>query len=337
MVEVKAREIAARVKSVGTGVRAVILFGPDQGMVRDHAKTIGKQIVEDLSDAFQVVRPAANTLKDTPSLLADEMAALSMLGGRRLIWLEGADKSCVDPVKLALSGAGDGFLLVTAGDIKKTDALVKPFVAAKDALAIPCYGDEGASLAAFVQSMLRGAGKTPTQDAMRYLVDNLGADRGVSRAELEKLILYMGDDTEVSLEDARANIGDASAFALSEIAAAVTAGNKRALEAGLERAWIGGDHAVAVLRTVSMRLMRFHLARAHMADGLSPGEAMKKLRPPVFWKETEAFQRDLMRWPLPKVSRALEILLEAESQCKTTGNPAQVLCARALLSITKAA
>ncbi len=88
MVEVKPREIAARLKSVGADVRAAILFGPDQGMVRERAKAIGKQIAPDLSDPFQVVRPVLKTLSDTPSLLADEMASMSMLGGRRLVWLE---------------------------------------------------------------------------------------------------------------------------------------------------------------------------------------------------------------------------------------------------------
>ncbi len=338
MVEVKPREIASRLKNVGPGARAAILFGPDQGMVRERAKVIAQQIVDDLSDAFQVARPALKALGDTPSLLADEMAALSMLGGRRLIWLESADKSALEPIKLALAGTGDGFLLVTAGDIRKTDALVKPFIGAKDTLAIACYSDEGGSLVDVVRESLGSHGHSVTQDAMRYLVDHLGADRGVSRQELEKLALYKGPQPgEITLDEARAVIGDASAFALHSVAEAVTSGNKTGLESGLERAWIAGDNPVQVLRIVSMRLMRFHLVRAKMASGVSEAEAIKALRPPVFWKEADAFRRDLARWPLGKLNRAVDILISAEEQCKTTGNPAQVLCARALLSITKAA
>lgn len=338
MVEVKPRDIPGRLKSVGSDIRAVILFGPDQGMVRDYAKTIGKQIVPDLSDAFQVVQLAAKAVSETPSLIADEIAALSMLGGRRLVWLEGADKSSLEPLKTALDAPGDGFLLVTAGDIRKTDALVKPFVASKTALAIACFGDEGGGLLALIQEVLGNSGLSASQDATRYLMDNLGADRGVSRQELEKLALYMGRaDSQVTLEDARACVGDASAFTLQEIAAAVTGGKKQALESGLERAWIGGESPVAVLRVVTQRMMRLHQVRCHMAEGAQTGQAIKTLRPPLFWKDTETFTHDVGRWPLKKLSRALDILMEAEEQCKTTGNPAEVLCARALLSITKAA
>ena len=340
MVEVKARDIAARVRSIGGQTRAVILFGPDQGMVRERAKAIGKQISADLNDAFQVARVTAKNLQEHPSMLADEMAAISMMGGRRLVWLEDADKSCLESLKLALASAGEGFLLVTAGDIRKTDALVKPFTA-KDTtvLAIPCYSDEGGSLAQLVQSVLSQAGLQIEQHAMRYLVNNLGADRMVSRRELDKLVLYMGTadrypNRQVTMDDVRANVGDSSAFVLTQIAESVTGGNKKGLEDGLERAWISGDNPVAILRIVQNRLLRFHQARGHMEAGMPAGAAVKKMG--VFWKEADAFAAQLNRWSMAKINRAMDILLEAEEQCKTTGNPAEVICARALLSITKA-
>lgn len=350
MVEVKARDIPATVKKLGRHVRAAALFGPDAGMVRDYARQIALQVAESLDDPFSVVRLSPKDLNDNTGLLADEMASISMMGGRRLVWLEGADKNCVEAVKLALSAPGladqDSFLLVTAGDIRKTDALIKPFVAEGAALAIACYGDEGGALADLISSTLMAAGLRAEPEAMTYLVAHLGGDRMVSKSELEKLVLYMGPAPEgaaasqvplrpVTLADARANIGDASSFALFQIAESVTAGNRVGLEDGLDRAWTNGENPIAVLRVVTQRVMKLQQARLAVDKGVPAREAVTKLG--VFWKDADAFTRQLERWPVMKLARALDILLEAEVACKTTGNPAQILCARALLSLAKAA
>lgn len=337
--KVKPRDISSVLKSVGTHVRAVLVFGRDEGMARERADQISKQIAPDLSDPFQVAKPTLADIKEHPSILLDELSAISMMGGRRLVRVDGAGNESTEAVKLALAGAqGDGLLVVTAGDIKPTSSLRKTMEAAKNALAIPCYEDNSRDLMGLVQSVLADAGLTATQDAVAYLVDNLGSDRMVSRGELEKLVLYKGKEGgQVTIADAEACVGDTAALGLNQIAEAVTGGDLKRLEKLLERARTAGENAIAVLRTLQNRMMRIHLARGYVDQGMSPGEAIGKLRPPVFFAERDKFQMEVGRWHTRKVEQALEILLEAELECKTTGNPADVICARALLRLTKAA
>jgi len=324
---------------VGKGVRAVLVFGRDDGLARERADIISKQIAADLTDPFQVARPTAADIKEHPSIILDELSAISMMGGRRLVRIDGAGTESTEAVKLALDGAqGDGLLVMTAGDLKPSSSLRKTMEAAKNALAIACYEDNSRDLMGLVQSVLADAGLTATQDAVAYLVDNLGGDRLVSRGELEKLVLYKGKDSSpVTIADAEACVGDTAALGLNQIAEAVTGGNLQRLEKLLERSRTAGENAVAILRTVQNRMMRIHLARGHMEQGMSAGEAIGKLRPPVFFGERDRFQAEVNRWGTGRVEQALEILLEAELDCKTTGNPADVICARALLRLTKAA
>lgn len=337
--KVKPREIPAILKALDPKVRAVLVFGRDEGLVRERAEKIGKQIADDLSDPFQVARPSLNDIKESPSILLDEVSAISMMGGRRLVRLEGAGNESTEATKLVLdSEQGDGLLVITAGDLKPTSSLRKTMEAAKTGLAIACYEDSAQDLMGLVQTVLSNAGLGATQDAVAYLVDNLGGDRMVSRGELEKLVLYKGENGgQVTLDDAKACVGDTSALGLNQIAEAVTAGNLTSLEKLLERAWTAGHSAIPILRHLQMRLMRFHLARGMMDQGMNASEAVGKLRPPVFFGERDRFVGEVSRWSSRKVEMALEILLEAELDCKTTGNPADVICARALLRLTKAA
>ena len=338
MVKVAPRDINRYLSDVGSQTRVVLVFGRDDGLVRERAGKIGKQICEDLSDPFQVARPTLSQIKETPSILLDEVGAISMMGGRRLVRLEGAGNESATAVELVLdSDQGDGLLVITAGDLKPS-GLRKLCEKHPAALSIACYEDSAQDLMGLIREVLQSHGIGADQDAVTWRVQNLGGDRMVSRSELEKLALYKGDGGgNVTLADVQAVIGDTAALEIGEIAAAVTGGNMQVLERSLERALTAGESPIAILRVLQGRLSRLHLARGHADGGMSPGEAVGKLRPPVFFKEKDAFVRLVSGWSIPKINQAMEILLEAEQQCKTTGMPAETITARALLRVARAA
>ena len=344
MTVVKPRDINAVLKSVDLAVRAVLVFGRDEGLVRERATTIAKQVAPDLSDPFQVAKPDLSDIKDSPGILADEVSAISMMGGRRLVFVHGTTKDAAEAKRLAeaftlaLENAqGDGLLVVMGGDLKPTSPLRKAAEKAGNALSIACYEDDAQGLMQLLQEVLGGAGLHPTQDAISYLREHLGSNRMVSRGELEKLVLYkQGGSSEVTLKDAMDCVGDTAALNIGHISDAVTAGNITDLETFLTRSFTAGENSIAILRTVQNKLVRMHLVHGLMADGVSQDMAIKRSGPMVFYKDMPRFQADLRRWTPQRLEQGLSILSQAELDCKTTGNPAEVICGRALLSLANA-
>ena len=55
------------------------------------------------------------------------------------------------------------------------------------------------------------------------------------------------------------------------------------------------------------------------------------------FKYTSGFRQQLQRWSKNKIAHAIELVTEAELDCKTTGLPAEAICGRALLRIAQAA
>ena len=68
-----------------------LFYGPDHGLVRERADALAARIVEDIHDPFRTVDLSGAALKRDPARLADEAAALSFTGGRRLVRVEDAD------------------------------------------------------------------------------------------------------------------------------------------------------------------------------------------------------------------------------------------------------
>jgi DNA polymerase III subunit delta len=79
-----------------------------------------------------------------------------------------------------------------------------------------------------------------------------------------------------------------------------------------------------------------HRARLAMDEqGLSAGDAVKGLRPPVFYQKVGAFTRSLGLWPAAVLSAALAALAEAERGCKRTGWPDHALCRNSVLTLAR--
>ncbi len=77
--------IESFVKAPDPDIRAVLIYGPDSGLVRERATLLTKAIVEDPLDPFLVVEFTGAALRSDPALLADEAAAIALMGGRRVV------------------------------------------------------------------------------------------------------------------------------------------------------------------------------------------------------------------------------------------------------------
>jgi DNA polymerase-3 subunit delta len=314
-------------------VRAVLVYGPDLGAVRERAEAICRTVIDDLSDTFRVVDLAPRALAADGALLADEAAAIAFGGRRRVIRVRGAANDIADRLKDFLSDPmGDALIVVEAGELAARAKLRNVFEKSDCGAAIACYIDEGAGLENLIAGTLRQASLNVEPAALDYLAANLGGDRGLTRRELEKVILYAEPGGAVSLADVQACVGDGAASSLEDVALATANGNYAALDLALRRCAADG-----LVRAVQRHFQRLHLAAGLRDGGSSPDQAMSALRPPVFFKQKDDFRRQLSNWRAATLSQALELLTEAELDCKTTGLPDVAVCGRALMRIARGA
>lgn len=327
------------IKNPQSGVRCVLIYGPDQGLVFERSKALARATLEDINDPFNSVILQAGDIKSDPALIADEAAAMSLTGGQRFIRIQDATDGITAAFKSYLSDPmGDAMIVLEGSDLGPRSSLRKLFETNKTtAAALPCYGDEGRNLSDVIRETLQKHGLNADRDAMGYLLNHLGSNRQVSRGELEKLAIYMGDETTITMEHAAACIGDSGAFSLDNVTIAAANGDHDSLETALLRCFDEGNQPIMILRMLARHFHRLHLAKGAMQKGSNIDDAMRKLRPPVIFKQAPAFKNQLGSWNLPRIAMALEILTQAEADCKITGNPPETITSRALMRIAQAA
>ncbi|MCR4378994.1 MAG: DNA polymerase III subunit delta [Rhodospirillales bacterium] len=332
-------KIEAFLRAPDPAMRAILLFGPDEGLVRERAQRLAKLVLDDLNDPFRVAEFTGAQLKDDPARLADEAAALAFGGGRRLVWVRQAADSCEAACKsfLELDTPADALVVLDADDLSPRSKLRKLFEAAKNAACIPCYADDARTLPDVIRQHLNTHGLSADRDAISLLAQSLGSDRSVTRGELDKLALYMGAEKHITAEHVRAAVGDSGAANMDDAIYAAAGGDMGKLETALTRLLADGTNAVQIVRAAQRHFQRLHLTRGHINNGMSADEAVKTLRPPLMFTLMDAFRGQLNLWSEDKLARAFEILTQAETDCKTTGLPADAVTGRALMALAQAA
>ena len=235
------------------GVVAVLVYGPDRGLVQERAESLARTVVDDLRDPFRVSELTGKTVAGDPALLADEAAAQALTGGRRVVRVRDAGNDAANAAAAWLEvAAGDSLVVVEAGELGPSSRLRKLFEAADNAAAVACYADDAASLEGVIDESLAGYGLRATPGARSALLARLGSDRKLSRAEIDKLALYVGEGAaEVDEGAVEAVVGDSASVTLDDLADAVAGGDHAGVGRSLARLHLDGVHPVGALRGIS--------------------------------------------------------------------------------------
>jgi len=184
---------------------------------------------------------------------------------------------------------------------------------------------------------LRAHRITASGEATQYLIEHLGNDRLLTRAELEKLTLYAGDGGHVELDDVRLTIGDSAALATDDAVMGAAEGDAARVDRVLHRVLQEGESAVSVVRAMLRHLQRLHVLAARLAAGATVVEVVRTARPPIFFRQEDNFKRQLVLWNEAALRAQLERIAQAELHMKLTGLPAGTVCREALLAVAQAA
>jgi DNA polymerase III subunit delta len=315
-------------------VRAVLLHGEDEGLIRERGAALARRVLGALDDAFRYVELA----REEASRIPEEMTALSLTGGRRVVRLREAGDGAAGVVAAALAGPGEALLILEGPGLTGRSKLVTQLTKAADAAVLGCYAEEGRALEETITSILGARRVTAAPDALAFLADQLGADRAITRAEVEKLALYAGDAGRVTLADAEAVIGEASGLSLDDAIHAAAEGDAETADRALTRAMAEGANPVQVIRAALPLFQRLARASLGMREaGQSAAEAVRAIRPPVFFKRERQLVRALERWSPAALEAACTALWETEREVKRTGTPAETLARQRLLGLARQA
>ncbi len=320
---------------------AALLYGPDLGLVRERARTLASAATGRPDDPFDVALITESDVTKDPARLEEELTAISMMGGRRLVRLRlGGDRGeGEDAAAEALGGHLEGrfnpdaFLLIEAGNLRATSGIRKLAERSAACAAVPCYADEPADVARLAREALAIDKVGLAPDALELFVARLPQERGVARQEIERLALFLGPGSGrvATANDLEEFLGVEPEASLADAANDAFGGRLGAAHAGLRRAAQEGEAGPAAVRALGSHLGRLRRAILMHRSGTPLPQVAKELR--IFWKLEREFIRQARSWTIAEIDRLQPEILAADQACKQTGAPDHLIGEHLALSI----
>mgnify|MGYP001766688602 CR=1 FL=1 len=335
MVAIKPAQAAQFLKAPPANIGAVLFFGTDPGLVSERSEQLAKHLASRENPPGEVLRLDDTDLDTEPGRLGVELDTRPMFSGRKIIRAAAGRRINAAMLKPLLEdGPHEGFLIVEAGNLKQTDALRALFEGNAAAAAVACYADDGAAIETLISGVLGSFNKQIAPDAREELATRLGADRALSRAEIEKLALYALHRDRIELADVEAVVGDASELALERIPEAAASGDTTRAITDLGRAIASGDSAQTILLITQRYFLKLHRARVDADNGRSVDEIIRTMRPPMHFKQRDVFASQVRRWSRPQLDQALRRISEMAKAARLSSQLEDTLAERLILALS---
>ena len=338
MVAVKAHQAQNFLKPPGPHYSAILFYGTDAGLVAERAHALATMIAQRDDPPGEIIRLDDADLDTNPDRLAVELQTVPMFGGSKIVRATtgrrigaAAIKPLLDEDMLAST------LIVEAGNLRPNDSLRSLFEKSSKAAAVACFPDEAHDLEALIRETLKCHGLTIDPEARDLLLSRVGADRALSRGEIEKLALFAKGKNEIDVGDVDAIVGDASELAIDKVVSAAASGDSARAISEFGRALASGENAQVIILALQRYIQRLHRFRCDLDAGRSLDEVIRQSRPPIHFKQKDAIARQCRTWSSARLAQAVRRAGRAAKSARLSGALEEAIAEQLLLDLAAAA
>ena len=322
----------------------ILLYGPDRGLVKERGKVLAKAYSLNVDDIFGPTVLTSDDLIMDPGKLDDEISALSMFGGTRVIRLRlDHERSGVAISKIIKKydsnpKMAEARLIVEAGELTKRSVIRKTFEASARFGSIACYNLSTSDVVSLIKSRFDDLSINIGKNALQYWAPLIEGDLALINSEVEKMAVYMGygekKGRNITIEDIKKVAAGGQDITIPDVIMNTMSGNLLEADSFFYRGIKGKLNSAIILRGLQNYLVRLIQAKTHINNGESPESAISALRPPIFYMHKSTFLNHLKIWPLSALHKALSRSLIVEQNLKTAGAPQEAIMGRLLIALS---
>ena len=338
MVAIKASAVDGFLARPNPDVAAVLLHGPDAGLVAERATALTTRALVGSDDPFALVRLEGDDLASDPGRLSDEANTIALFGGNRAIRVRVGGRSILAAVEALLSGPRpEALTVLEAGDLKKNAPLRALCEKSPRAATLPCYPDEAGARDKLIDEETRAAGLSISTDARSLLTASLGPDRLAARENVRKLCLYAMGTGRIEVDDVAAIVADAGEVGMDEAVDAAFGGRPADVAAALKALRSSGTPASVTLAAALRHALILHRLRGQVDDGRSARSVMESAGHAIHFRRKMEVERCLSRWRSDRLMEATVRIADAVAQGRKSAAIGEALAERALFAIAQEA
>lgn len=337
MTALKGRDIGAFLAKPTLDRGLILVYGPDAGLVSENAARLVANFAGSPPDTEILTTLHMSEVDADPQRLGILARSPSLFGGGTVIRVRAATNKLTATLGELLDERTEAVFIIEAGDLKPADSLRKLAESRRDARGLPCYADSDQTVDTLIRETFAASRITTEPDLVPMLRDMLGNDRQITRAELEKLVLYAGEGGTLGKADIALLCGDNAALAVDDVVDAVATGHAQKFDAAVNRATAAGTDIQRLLIVSLQHFARLRAMRAEIDVGSAADQVIARSTPRIHFSRKASVERQLRLWTDESLSAACARLGTAIGDGRKSALLAPSIARQALLAVCLAA
>ena len=311
--------------------QAILIYGEDYGLKNERAEAIIKNY---LDNSNNIVELDIKSLISNPEVLSDELSSISLLADKKVIKIRDANDKISSIIENNINHTSKDCLLILISEtLSPRSKLRLLFEQHKDAIILPCYSDTYTNIMNIIDNMFNNENIKIDINAKKLLANYLGVDRLVTKAEIEKAILYSGTSKELSLKDVSSFLSDQSSINIDKLYDLVLIGNIKKAYKILVQLQNEGISAIQILRAFTRQLQNLYSIKESVLLKNDINFVLDNFKPPIYFKRKDNIKLHANKWSFPMIKEALKMIANAEINCKSLKSNPEIITKHTILNI----
>jgi len=317
-----------------------LFYGPNEYKIDKAYNNLFNSFGNNSKITFEAPELTADIILNQPEIFYNDINTISFESEKKIIKIDmtETDKSgCLGDY--IISPTEKTFIVVKSGRIGPSSTLRKVFEKADNFIAIPFYENSESDSREFIKKRLLDNDCSITKEAESKLISISGNDSKMLNLNLDLLSLYLlkEDKKEINTENLEKVLLSDEPAEAQNFCNFVALGLTEDAFSCLNQLRLNGQQPIQLINNLSRFYQRIHLVALAVENGEKTTEAIKNLKPPVFFKEKSKFLKQTQLWGAAKTERALVILNEAEREVKKSPDLSKAIVNNVVLRLSVAA
>lgn len=321
------KQIHNFLKAIPLNTAFILIYGVDNGLVREHSQHIKQQYLGTDFETSQLIYLSTTILKEKPNRLQEEAFSIPLFGdNKKLIILENAKDSLTSLLKEYLTKPDESTLIIAQADELPPSSSLRKFSesAPNNVYAIACYKDSQETISNNIQNTLANQGYKITNDALNLLTSYLGNDRAITNNEVEKIMLYTAQHKQIEIKHVEIMVANNSDIAIDKLIYSLFLKQPPKFYPLLE-SLINDFSPIMILRSIINHTLRLLYVQDELLQGNNYDNIISSLKPPLFFMNKAPFKQQVYSWQTHKLEKLLDELNTLELQTKARVSIAPLL------------
>ena len=307
-----------------------LIYGENEGQKKEIIENLKKNLNRNIESYDE-----AQILNNT-EVFYTKIFNQSFFENEKIVIINRCSEKLYEIVKNLLEKSiSDIKIIFNATILDKKSKLRSLFEKSDELIIIPTYKDTPITLMEIAKKFFNNYKITISQETINLLVNRCNGDRGNLKSELDKILIYMENKRNISLEEIFKLTNLAENFSINDLVDTSLSKNSRKISEIINESNYKAQDGIIILRTFlqkAKRLLRLYEAQN---ENESFDNLINNYKPLIFWKDKPIVRRQLENWSKSKIKDLIEEINKTEIFLKKNSSISLMLAFNFVYEVTE--